>query len=44
MSIGSELRTLPDDSKLRQVILEALSDDYSRSILNYTIEKTSLRG
>ena len=37
--MSNELRTLPSDSKLRKVILEALSDDYSRAILNYTIEK-----
>lgn len=34
-----ELKTLPDDSPLRKSILDALSDDYSRMILNYTIEQ-----
>jgi len=34
-----EIKTLPNDSPLRKSILEALSDDYSRAILNYTIEQ-----
>ena len=34
-----EIQTLPNDSPLRKSILEALSDDYSRAILNYTIEE-----
>lgn len=34
-----EIKTLPNDSPLRKSILDALSDDYSRKILNYTIEQ-----
>ena len=34
-----EYKTLPNDSQLRKDVLDALSDDYSRKILNYTIEQ-----
>ena len=34
-----EIKTLPNDSQLRKDILDALSDEYSRKILNYTIEQ-----
>ena len=34
-----EFKTLPNDSQLRKDVLDALSDDYSRKILNYTIEQ-----
>lgn len=35
----NEIKTLPEDSVLRQTILEALSDDYSRKIINHTIDQ-----
>ncbi len=39
MTMEEEMKTLPNDSPLRKIILDALSDDYSRKILNYTIEQ-----
>lgn len=35
----TEIKTLPEDSELRQAILEALSDDYSRKIINHIIDQ-----
>ncbi len=35
----ADFRILARDSNLRSAILKALSDDYSRTIMNYTIEK-----
>ena len=35
----ADFRILARDSNLRSTILKALSDDYSRTIMNYTIEK-----
>ena len=34
-----EIRTLPSDSPLKEALLDALADDYSRNIMNYTIEQ-----
>ena len=38
-SMEEEMKTLPNDSPMRKIILDALSDEYSRKILNYTIEQ-----
>ena len=35
----ADFRILAQDSDLRKAILKALSDDYSRTIMNYTIEE-----
>ena len=35
----ADFRILAQDSDFRKAILKALSDDYSRTIMNYTIEK-----
>ena len=35
----TDFKTLPSDSNLRKSILKALSDKYSRTIMNNTIEK-----
>ena len=35
-----EIITLPNDSPLREFILDALADEYSRKILNFTIEQS----
>lgn len=35
----TDFKTLAKDSKLRVNILKVLSDEYSRNILNFTIEK-----
>ena len=35
----ADFKILPRDSKFRNAILKALSDEYSRNIMNYTIEK-----
>ena len=35
----ADFKILPKDSKFRKAILKALSDEYSRTIMNYTIEK-----
>ena len=35
----AEFKTLPIDSEIRKFVLSALSDDYSKKILNYTIEQ-----
>ena len=35
----ADFKILGRDSKLRKDILKALSDDYSRTIMNFTIEK-----
>lgn len=35
----ADFKILARDSNLRKAILKALSDDYSRTIMNYTIEK-----
>ena len=35
----ADFKILARDSELRKTILKALSDEYSRTILNYTIEK-----
>jgi len=35
----SDFKTLARDSKLRKDILKALSDEYSRTIMNFTIEQ-----
>ena len=35
----ADFKILARDSDLRGAILKALSDDYSRTIMNYTIEK-----
>lgn len=35
----TEFKTLPIDSEIRKFVLSALSDDYSKKILNYTIEQ-----
>lgn len=34
-----EFKSLPFDSEIRKFILTALSDEYSKKILNYTIEQ-----
>ena len=36
----ADFKNLARDSNLRTAILKALSDDYSRAIMNYTIEKS----
>ena len=36
----ADFKILSRDSNLRKAILKALSDDYSRTIMNYTIEKS----
>ena len=35
----ADFKILASDSEFRKAILKALSDDYSRTIMNYTIEK-----
>ena len=35
----ADFKILSRDSNLRKAILKALSDEYSRTIMNYTIEK-----
>jgi len=35
----ADFKILARDSEFRKAILKALSDDYSRTIMNYTIEK-----
>lgn len=35
----ADFKILARDSNLRKAILKALSDDYSRAIMNYTIEE-----
>jgi len=35
----ADFKILSNDSNFRKAILKALSDDYSRTIMNYTIEK-----
>jgi len=35
----ADFKILARDSELRKAVLKALSDDYSRTIMNYTIEK-----
>lgn len=35
----TEFKILPIDSEIRKFVLLALSDDYSKKILNYTIEQ-----
>ena len=35
----ADFKILSKDSNFRKAILKALSDDYSRTIMNYTIEK-----
>ena len=35
----ADFKILSRESNLRKAILKALSDDYSRTIMNYTIEK-----
>ena len=35
----ADFKILPRDSSFRKAILKALSDEYSRTIMNYTIEK-----
>ena len=35
----ADFKILARDSNLRQAILKALSDEYSRTIMNYTIEQ-----
>jgi predicted transcriptional regulator len=35
----TEIKSLPFDSELRKFVLSALSDEYSKKILNYTIEQ-----
>ena len=37
--VMADFKILARDSNLRKAILKALSDDYSRTIMNYTIEK-----
>jgi len=36
----ADFKVLAKDSNLRKAILKALSDDYSRTIMNYTIEQS----
>ena len=35
----ADFKILPRDSNFKKAILKALSDDYSRTIMNYTIEE-----
>ena len=35
----ADFKTLARDSNLKKTILKALSDEYSRTIMNYTIEQ-----
>ena len=37
--MADEFETLPSDSEFRKDVLSALSDDYSKNIINYTIEQ-----
>ena len=39
LQIMTDFKILARDSEFRKAILKALSDDYSRTIMNYTIEK-----
>ena len=37
--MSGDFKKLPADSEIRKFILSALSDEYSKKILNYTIEQ-----
>ena len=39
MHVTEEFKNLPFDSEIRKFVLTALSDEYSKKILNYTIEQ-----